>query len=594
MTTSEWPAASSWRKARSSLAMSSKCRPVVGSSKRNSLGQTPVFPAWAADLAVRQVAGELEALRLAAGERGHGLAEAQVVEAHVREGLQAREHLGVAREELDCLGDGHVEHVGDRSCRAAALPAPRAVALAVAVRAAQVHVGEELHLDVLEAVAAAGRAAAVARVEAEGAGRVLARLRLGRAREQVADGVERADIARRVGARGLADRRLVHHHHLADGVPAAQAAVPAGRFGGLALGLEQRRVEHVLHQRGLARAGDARDADQTLERDRDVEVLQVVLRRAQQLEEALRLPGRARRLGALAAGEVLGGQRARRFQFRRRAEEHHLAAALAWPGSHVEDAVGGEHDLRIVLHHHERVAGVAQLAHHLDHTPHVARVQPDGGLVQHEQRVDERRAERRGEVDALHLAARERARLAVERQVAEADVAEVGKARADLLEQQLGCLVHRRGQLQGLEEPLHVRHGQEHQVVDRPALDLPQQRVGLEARPAAGRALRVGAVLGQQHPDVHLVGLALQPLEEAPHAVPLAGQDFLQLTQSASPSSTQARCSAGISRHGTSIGTPCFFAYLARSSWHSLKLGVCQGLIAPSRSVFDSSGITSP
>ena len=37
MTTSEWPAPSSWRNARSSLATSSKCRPVVGSSNRNSL-----------------------------------------------------------------------------------------------------------------------------------------------------------------------------------------------------------------------------------------------------------------------------------------------------------------------------------------------------------------------------------------------------------------------------------------------------------------------------------------------------------------------------------------------------------------------------
>jgi hypothetical protein len=38
MTTSEWPASSRRRKARSSFAMSSKCRPVVGSSKRNSVG----------------------------------------------------------------------------------------------------------------------------------------------------------------------------------------------------------------------------------------------------------------------------------------------------------------------------------------------------------------------------------------------------------------------------------------------------------------------------------------------------------------------------------------------------------------------------
>ena len=37
MTTSEWPASSSLRSARISLAMSSKCRPVVGSSNMNSV-----------------------------------------------------------------------------------------------------------------------------------------------------------------------------------------------------------------------------------------------------------------------------------------------------------------------------------------------------------------------------------------------------------------------------------------------------------------------------------------------------------------------------------------------------------------------------
>ena len=36
MTINECPASSSFRKARSSLAMSSKCSPVVGSSKRNN------------------------------------------------------------------------------------------------------------------------------------------------------------------------------------------------------------------------------------------------------------------------------------------------------------------------------------------------------------------------------------------------------------------------------------------------------------------------------------------------------------------------------------------------------------------------------
>ena len=158
----------------------------------------------------------------------------------------------------------------------------------------------------------------------------------------------------------------------------------------------------------------------------------------------------------------------------------------------------------------------------LDHAAHVARVQADRGLVEHEQRVDERGAERGGEVDALHLAARERARLAVERQVAEADVAEVAQPRADLAEQQVGRL--RPSTSSPCRKNACVCEiGSSIRSWIELAVELPQQRLGLQARAEAGGALGVGAVLREQHPDVHLVGLALQPLEEAAHAVPDAG-----------------------------------------------------------------------
>ncbi len=68
-----------------------------------------------------------------------------------------------------------------------------------------------------------------------------------------------------------------------------------------------------------------------------------------------------------------------------------------------------------------------------------------------------------------------------------------------------------------------------------------------------------------------------------PYHVP--GHDLLQLTHSGSPSSTQRRERSSSSRHGTSSAMPRFFAYLTRSSWHSLKLLLCHGLTAPSRSV---------
>src|SRR5688572_25013350 len=71
------------------------------------------------------------------------------------------------------------------------------------------------------------------------------------------------------------------------------------------------------------------------------------------------------------------------------------------------------------------------------------------------------------------------------------------------------------------------------------------------------------------------------------------GQDLRQLTHSGSPSSTQLFVFSSNAFHGTSSGIFRFFAYLSRSSWHSLKLGVCQGRTA-SRSVFVSSGTTRP
>jgi len=46
------------------------------------------------------------------------------------------------------------------------------------------------------------------------------------------------------------------------------------------------------------------------------------------------------------------------------------------------------------LHHYEGISGIPQALHHADHAAHVARVQADRRFVQHEQRIDERGAER--------------------------------------------------------------------------------------------------------------------------------------------------------------------------------------------------------
>src|SRR6185436_19046246 len=60
-----------------------------------------------------------------------------------------------------------------------------------------------------------------------------------------------------------------------------------------------------------------------------------------------------------------------------------------------------------------------------------------------------------------------------------------------------------------------------------PAPDPPQQRVRLEAAAFADLARRVRAITRQQHADMHLVGLAFQPVEIVLYAIPGARPGFL-------------------------------------------------------------------
>ena len=270
ITSTEWPASTSRWKTFSSTRTSSKCRPVVGSSNRKrvagGVGRHPVesgvrsagvrnarsVARVACHDYFRQVPDQLQPLTFAAGKGVDWLAQFQVAQAHFLQQLQAldralrRTRLGERGQEGDGFLDRRIEEIGDgerawsvrRGCEHRwtgdretldcglrsylHFENMGAVAAAIAIGAADEYVAEELHFDLLEPGAAAALALALAGVEAEGAGvepALLGRLRLG---EESADVVERADIDRRVGARRLAENGLVHQHHAAEVLSAAQ------------------------------------------------------------------------------------------------------------------------------------------------------------------------------------------------------------------------------------------------------------------------------------------------------------------------------------------------------------------------------------
>ena len=100
----------------SSLAMSSKCRPVVGSSQMKSV------PAL---LAVRQVRRQLDALRFAAGKRGGRLPEPQVAQPDIVQHLQALHQAGRRVEEIHRLAHRELQHFVDVAGRCSGSPGCR-------------------------------------------------------------------------------------------------------------------------------------------------------------------------------------------------------------------------------------------------------------------------------------------------------------------------------------------------------------------------------------------------------------------------------------------------------------------------------------
>src|SRR4029077_17767813 len=94
-----------------------------------------------------EVGGGLEALRFAAGEGRRRLAEAEVVEADVDQALELRLQFAVAAEECEGFTGGHVEDFGDVEAAIFDFENLAAIAAAVALAAAHIDVGHELHVD---------------------------------------------------------------------------------------------------------------------------------------------------------------------------------------------------------------------------------------------------------------------------------------------------------------------------------------------------------------------------------------------------------------------------------------------------------------
>ena len=200
-------------------------------------------------VAFRQFGGQFHPLRLAPRNGRRRLAKCQISQPHILQCFDLFDDLRNALKEFHSLVDGHVQHIADRFALVAHLQRFAVVALAVALVAMHIHVGQKIHFNQFHAATLALLASATFYVERETSRFVTPDLRFGQNGKQVADVAENPGIRGGVRAGCASNGRLVYLHHFIDVLKALKAFV-------------RKRILHrfveMLAQDGLKRFVDQR------------------------------------------------------------------------------------------------------------------------------------------------------------------------------------------------------------------------------------------------------------------------------------------------------------------------------------------------
>src|SRR5438876_100273 len=287
-------------------------------------------------------------------------------------------------------------------------------------------------------------------------------------------------------------------------------------FAGVILFCGERAEEYVVDKSGFAGAADTGDNGERVQRNHEVDILEVVHRGAKDAEKfSAGLMADVRNGNAEFAAEVFSGERLLIVEHVSvSAGEEEFAAEFACARAKIDDVAGGFDGVRVVFDDEDGVAKVAQGFENVDQALRVARVQTDRRLVENVKRADEMRAERSGELDALRFAAGESGSEAIEGEVVEADFVEELEATANFFKDFVGDSFMHFGKLQRREKDARFFYGEFADFGDGFVCDANGTGFGAQARATAIGASGVAAITAQEDADVELGFITCEPGEE--------------------------------------------------------------------------------
>src|SRR5882724_3633855 len=224
---------------------------------------------------LRQFGCEFYPLRFAAGKSGGGLAQPKITEPHIQHRVQFIRHARNISEKTCRLVHGQIEHIGNVLSFISDFERLAIVASTMTHFALDINVRQKVHFDFDQPAALAVFAATTFDIEAETPRVIPTDARGRKLCEQFANRCERTTVSDWIRSRRTPNRTLINHNSLVDLIDPAQTTKRPRLFLRIVEMTEQCSAQNIVHQSRFAAAGHTGHTNETTERKRCIDVLEI-------------------------------------------------------------------------------------------------------------------------------------------------------------------------------------------------------------------------------------------------------------------------------------------------------------------------------